>query len=233
MIPLIQALLIRFTYVALAMLLIAAGCGVPIPEDVPLIFSGYLCNPGQSPLATIAAGPTTAHHAVIATPGRVPSLEIMILFGMTGLLVGDSILYFVGQRGIDADNFLARHVRKVMHSKRRERVEKYFRKHGNVTLFIGRFLPGVRAMIFALCGISRMPYWRFLVVDGLAGLISVPTLLYLGYWQAARINWLFREVNKVKHYIYIGAGIAVVLAVVIFLIHRRQQQQKSENMSAK
>lgn len=233
MIPLIQVLLTRFTYVALALLLIAAGCGVPIPEDVPLIFSGYLCNPGQSPLATIAAGPTTAHHAVIATPGRVPSLEIMILFGMTGLLVGDSILYFVGQRGIDADNFLARHVRKVMHSKRRERVEKYFRKHGNVTLFIGRFLPGVRAMIFALCGISRMPYWRFLVVDGLAGLISVPTLLYLGYWQAARINWLFREVNKVKHYIYIGAGIAVVLAVVIFLIHRRQQQQKSENMSAK
>ena len=232
MIPLIQVLLTRFTYVALAMLLIAAGCGVPIPEDVPLIFSGYLCNPHESPLADIAASTTAAHHAIIATPGRVPNLEIMILFGMSGLLVGDSILYFVGQRGIDADNFLARHIRKVMHSKRRERVEKYFRKHGNLTLFIGRFVPGVRALIFALCGMSRMPYWQFLAVDGLAGLISVPTLIYLGYWQAARINWLFREVTKVKHYIYIAAGIAVVVAVIVYIIHRRQQQ-KSGNMPPK
>ncbi len=224
MIPLIQVLLTRFTYVALALLLIAAGCGVPIPEDVPLIFSGYLCNPHQSPLADIAASPAATNQSMIATPGRVPNMEIMILFGMTGMLVGDSILYFVGQRGIDADNFLARHIRKVMHSKRRERVEKYFRKHGNWTLFIGRFVPGVRALIFALCGISRMPYWRFLVVDGLAGLISVPTLIYLGYWQAARINWLFREVDKVKHYIYIAAGIALIIAVIVFFIHRQQQQ---------
>ncbi len=221
MIPLIQVLLTRFTYFALAMLLITAGCGVPIPEDMPLIFSGYLCNPRQSPLADVAAG---AHHALIATPGRVPNLEIMILFGMAGLLVGDSILYFVGKRGIDADNFLARHVRKAMGSKRREGVEKYFRKHGNLTLFIGRFIPGVRALIFALCGMSRMPYWRFLAVDGMAGCISVPTLIYLGYWQAARINWLFREVAKVKHYIYLAAGIVVVLAVIVFIIHRRRRQ---------
>jgi membrane protein DedA with SNARE-associated domain len=58
----------------------------------------------------------------------------------------------------------------------------------------------------------------------LAGLISVPTLIYLGYWQAARINWLFREVDKVKHYIYIAAGIALIIAVIVFIIHHQQQQ---------
>jgi membrane protein DedA with SNARE-associated domain len=223
MIPLIQVLLTRFTYVALALILIAAGCGVPIPEDVPLIFSGYLCNPHQSPLADLTTNANTPNQRRIATPGRVPDAQIMILFGMMGMLAGDSALYVVGRRGIDANNFLARHIRKVMHSKRRERVERYFRKHGNLTLFIGRFVPGVRALIFALCGISRMPYWRFVLVDGLAGLISVPTLIYLGYWQAARINWLFKEVTKVKHYIYIAAGIGLIIALVVFLIHRRQQ----------
>ena len=228
MIPLIQLLLTRFTYVALALILIVAGCGMPIPEDVPLIFSGYLCNPRQSPLADIAPKPHTPTTQNIATPERVPDAEMMVLFGLTGMLVGDSILYFVGQRGIDADNFLARHIRKVLHSKRRARVEKYFRKHGNLTLFIGRFIPAVRALIFALCGISRMPYWRFLLVDGLAGLISVPTLIFLGYWQAARINWLFREVATVKHYIYIVAAIGLVIAAVVFVIHRRQSAGQAE-----
>ncbi|MGC8625643.1 MAG: DedA family protein [Phycisphaerae bacterium] len=223
MIPLIQVLLTRFTYVALALILIAAGCGMPIPEDVPLIFSGYLCNPRQSPLADIAPPTQSATTRAIAMPDRVPDAGIMILFGMTGILVGDSVLYFVGKRGIDADNFLARHIRTVMHSKRRARVEKYFRKHGNLTLFIGRFIPAVRALIFALCGISRMAYWQFLLVDGLAGLISVPTLIFLGYWQAARINWLFREVTTVKHYIYLAAAIVILIALVTFLIHRRRQ----------
>lgn len=228
MIPLIQLLLTRFTYVALALILIVAGCGLPIPEDVPLIFSGYLCNPRQSPLGGIATKSNTPAAPDIATPKQVPDAEIMILFGLAGMLVGDSILYFVGQRGIDADNFLARHIRKVLHSKRRARVERYFRKHGNLTLFIGRFIPAVRALIFALCGISRMPYWRFLLVDGLAGLISVPTLIFLGYWQAARINWLFREVATVKHYIYIAAAIGLVIAAVVFVIRRRPSAGKPE-----
>ncbi|MDA8377353.1 MAG: DedA family protein [Planctomycetia bacterium] len=226
MIPLIQVLLTRFTYVALALILIAAGCGMPIPEDVPLIFSGYLCNPHQSPLADIASPSPLAAARTIASPDRVPDMGIMIFFGMTGILAGDSILYFVGRHGIDADNFLARHIRKVMHSKRRARVEKYFRKHGDLTLFIGRFIPAVRALIFALCGISRMAYWRFLLVDGLAGLISVPTLIFLGYWQAARINWLFREVATVKHYLYLAAAIGIVIALMVFVIHRRRQGGK-------
>ena len=216
-----QVLLTRFTYVALALILIAAGCGLPIPEDVPLIFSGYLCNSRQSPLADVkvTTEPAASRTRIVA-PGPVPNAELMILFGLSGMLVGDSILYFVGRRGIDADNILARHVRKVMHTKRRERVEKYFRKHGNLTLFVGRFIPAVRALIFALCGVSRMAYWQFLLVDGLAGLISVPTLIYLGYWQAAHINWLFREVAKVKHYIFLVGGLMLIIALVVFLIHR-------------
>ena len=220
MIPLMQFLLTKFTYVALALILIAAGCGVPIPEDVPLIFSGYLCNSRQSPLADLIPKTKSATAPAIGDRARVPDARIMIAFGLAGMLMGDSILYVVGRRGIDADNILARHIRKVMHSQRRERVEKYFRKHGNITLFVGRFFPGVRAMVFALCGMSRMPYWKFLTVDCLAGLLFIPTMIFLGYWQAARINWLFEEVARVKHFLYIAIGAALVIAVVFFMIRR-------------
>lgn len=242
MIGLLKLFLTKFTYVALALILVAAGCGVPIPEDVPLIFSGYLCNPHQSPLANLAppsnpkqpgatatSDPAGTKHGPAATtpvfPGTVPSANIMFLAGMLGIVGGDSILYFIGRYGIDSNNLVARHIRKVLHSKRRDQVEKHFSRHGNLTLFIGRFIPGVRAMIFALCGISKMPYWRFLVVDGLAGLISVPTLIWLGYWQAKHINWLFEKVAEVKHVIYVVAAIAIVAGVVVYLMRRSRAGQ--------
>ncbi len=242
MIGLLKLLLTKFTYVALALILVAAGCGVPIPEDVPLIYSGYLCNPHQSPLVKLAepagtkqggapppppagaANPGAAPPAP-AIPDTVPSANIMFLAGMLGIVGGDSILYFIGRYGIDSNNLIARHIRKVLHSKRRDQVEKHFSRHGNLTLFIGRFIPGVRAMIFALCGISKMPYWRFVVVDGLAGLISVPTLIWLGYWQARHINWLFEKVAEVKHVIYAVAAIAIVVGVVVYLMRRSRAGQ--------
>ncbi len=228
MIGLLKLLLTKFTYVALALILVAAGCGVPIPEDVPLIFSGYLCNPHQSPLADLAK-PSGAKPATATTtspdPGTVPSANIMFLAGMLGIVGGDSILYFIGRYGIDSNNLIARHIRKVLHSKRRDQVKKHFSRHGNLTLFVGRFVPGVRALIFALCGISKMPYWRFVVVDGLAGLISVPTLIWLGYWQAKHINWLFAKVAEVKHVVYAVVAIAIVMGAVVYFMRRGRAGQ--------
>ncbi len=228
MIGLLKLLLTKFTYVALALILVAAGCGVPIPEDVPLIFSGYLCNPHQSPLSGVLA-PTGTKPAGASTattdPGTVPSANIMFLAGMLGIVGGDSILYLIGRYGIDSNNLIARHIRKVLHSKRRDQVEKHFLRHGNLTLFIGRFIPGVRALIFALCGISKMPYWRFVAVDGLAGLISVPTLIWLGYWQAKHINWLFAKVAEVKHVVYVVVVIAIVIGAVVYLMRRSRAEQ--------
>src|SRR6476661_3546137 len=45
--------LVHFTYVALIAILIIAGTGVPIPEDIPLILGGYMCNRVHSPITQI------------------------------------------------------------------------------------------------------------------------------------------------------------------------------------
>ncbi len=218
----LRYLLLHFTYYALGLILVAGGLGMPIPEDVPLIFSGYLCNPVESPLAP--ANAAAQHHAAYAA---VPSAWIMFLAGMIGMLCGDTILYCVGRNGIDSKNFIAGHVRKVLHSKRRDKVEKYFARHGNLTLFIGRFVPGVRALVFALCGISKMPYLQFVAVDGLAGLISVPAFIFIGYHFAHSINAVFARLAEVKHYIYLAAIAAAVVGLVIFLLRKRSLRQKA------
>jgi membrane protein DedA with SNARE-associated domain len=210
---LLLSLLSHFTYFALSLLMIAAGCGVPIPEDLPLILSGYLCHPKYSPLAATTAGAT--------------NLNMMFFFGMVGIIIGDSILWYVGRYGFDSDNFIARHVRKILHSERRLIVEQYFFKYGAPTLFVGRFIPGVRAIIFALCGISRMPYWKFVLVDGLAGLLTVSVCLFVGYWQAHNIQQLLVEAAKVKHIIYFVAGIGIIACAVSYYMHQRRQTKSN------
>lgn len=207
---LIKAFLTHFTYLALLLVLLAAGMGVPIPEDVPLIFSGYLCNPQHSPVNDLVVG----GHA-----RAVPQLWLMIIAGMVGVLGGDSMVFFIGRRGIDGNNFVARHLRKVLHSKRRERVERHFTQHGLLTVFAGRFMPGLRSLVFAMAGLSKMSYLKFILVDGFAALISVPTFILAGWYFADRINWVLSQVKVVM--IPLAVGIAVV-AIVTILVRRRR-----------
>ena len=171
------AALTHFTYVALTAVLILAGLGVPMPEDIPLILSGYMCNEKVSPIKYVMVDSDNdgVKDTQETTNRKVPKVHWMIVAGMVGVLLGDSIVFSIGRRGIESNNFVARHLRKVMHSKRREKVEKHFARHGNLTVFAGRFAPGFRSIVFAFAGLSKMSYARFLLIDGIAAGISVPS----------------------------------------------------------
>lgn len=140
----LNAFLTHFTYLALIFLLVIAGTGVPLPEDIPLITAGYLCNKTESPIAKANLEDVDGDGVPDRVQRRVPNLYIMMAAGMIGVLVGDSMVFSIGRRGVNSQGFIARHLRKVMHSKRRARVEHHFAHHGNLTVFAGRFMPGFR-----------------------------------------------------------------------------------------
>ncbi len=213
MIHLVEAFLTHFTYLALVLVLCAAGMGVPIPEDVPLIFSGYLCKAVDA-----------NHNGIIDSEEYriTPRLEIMIIAGLVGVLVGDSIVFMIGRRGIDSNNFVARHLRKVMHSKRRLWVERHFSRHGNLTILAGRFMPMLRSLIFGMAGMSRISYLRFILLDGLAALVSVPLFIIVGYHFAYKIDWLFGKIDHIKH-ILIPCLVVIVAGGILFYYVRKNR----------
>jgi membrane protein DedA with SNARE-associated domain len=216
--------LVHFTYLALVVILIIAGTGVPIPEDIPLILSGYMCNVEHSPINSFPRMVDLDGDGVLeAVPRRVPHLYWMMLAGMVGVLTGDSMVFSIGRRGIDANNFVARHLRKVMHSKRREKVERHFAKHGNLTIFVGRFMPGFRSIIFAFAGISRMSYWRFLLIDGLAALLSVPLFVFIGYHFAGELNMVFAKIEQIKHILGPILVVVGIGAAALYFVRRRRK----------
>jgi len=235
MIHLVKLFLTHFTYIALMLVLCATGMGVPLPEDIPLIFSGYLCNPQYSPVHDVVQvvvpidedGDGIPDHFTTTPVRHFPHLPIMILAGMMGVLGGDSIIFMIGRRGIDADNIVARHLRKVLHSERRRRVERHFFRHGNLTVFVGRFAPGLRSLIFGMAGMSRMRYRRFLLIDGLAALISVPTFIVAGYYFADKLDWLFKQIDRIKHILLPVMALVLVVGFVVHLLRKKSRVRQT------
>ncbi|WP_174875991.1 DedA family protein [Vogesella oryzae] len=203
----LQILLDLFTgygYLAVFLVLLVCGFGVPIPEDITLVAGGIISGLGYT------------------------NVHWMFVVGMAGVLVGDGIMFFAG-RIFGHQVLRFRPIAKVMTPSRFEAVQEKFAKDGNWGLFVARFLPGLRSPIFLTAGLTRrIPYWRFLLLDGFAALISVPIWVYLGYLGASNRDWLMAMVHRGQTGILIVLAIlALVLALVWWRKRRTAQQQSS------
>jgi len=180
-------LFIENGYAALFAVLIACGLGIPIPEDLSLVAGGIIAGLGHA------------------------DLRLMILVGLTGVLVGDAIVFLVGHHlGLRARRL--RWVARVLTPRRYARVQARFDRHGNRMLFFARFLPGLRTAVFLSAGMThRVSFWRFLAFDGLAALISVPCWVWIGWFGAERRDWLLDAVHH-------GHGVVVAIAVVVIAL---------------
>src|SRR5205085_1470143 len=137
-------------------ILVCCGLGVPLPEDVPLIMGGY----------------------IVAT--RHLSLALMITTGLAGILIGDSIIFRAGQTY--GEKFLETRIGKHIPGEKVQRTIHLFEKHGPKFIMVARFIPGVRAVTYFVAGTTGVPYWKFILYDGLAACVSAPAWVYLGFW---------------------------------------------------
>lgn len=173
-------------------ILVACGLGFPLPEDVPLIATGYLVWTG--------------------TMGWVPA----ILVTMGGVIIGDTILFFIGRK-LGMKVLEQKRIQTFLPPAKIRRTRAYFRKYGDKIVFFARFVAGFRAAAFFLAGAMRMKYTRFVWLDGLAAIISVPVWIVLGYglghWFGDEIALLLAKMKQFKN----AFTILVVVAVVAFL----------------
>ena len=149
--------------------------------------------------------------------------HIMVVVGMIGVLTGDGMMFLLGH--FYGDRILkARFVNRLMPPHRYLQVQEKFDKHGSWVLFVARFLPGLRTPIFITAGMSgRISFWRWLIMDGLASLISVPAWVYLGHYGAANKDWLLMKAHQFQHILYAIIGIG---ALVLFYFWQRKRRRR-------
>lgn len=200
MFALLEAFFVEYGYAAVFFVLVICGFGVPIPEDLTLVTGGVISGMGY----------TNPH--------------IMFAVGMLGVLVGDGIMFAAGR--IWGQKILKfKPIVRIMTPKRYAQVQEKFDKYGNWVLFVARFLPGLRTAVFVTAGISRkVSYLRFLIMDGLAALISVPIWIYLGEYGAHNIDWLMAKMHSLQSGIFVILGIGATVVAWIWWKKRQRIQ---------
>ena len=192
-----------FAYLGMFLALLIAGFGVPIPEDIILLASGYIVH---------------------LQPERL-SIWIAVAVCMVGIFAGDTVLYWMGRVGgtrILRFPFL----RGTITPRRLRKMEAYFKKYGDKTVFFARFFAGIRWAAFFSAGAMRMPYWKFISVDMLAAITS-PIWIVLAYKLGEHIDAALVTASRIKHYIM--AGVIVLLAVYLLFAFIRARRQRKGN----
>ena len=191
-------------YLGILLVLLLCGLGLPLPEDVPLLTGGWLCYEGLA------------------------NVWMMILVGLVGVLSGDLFLFWLGRR---FGHRIVEHrlFRKLVNPSRLAKAERLFERHGFRIIFFGRFLPGLRPMLWVVCGISRVPAWIFATTNGAAACISVPTLVLLGKWFGHSIHKVQQDVRNGMHLILVIA-ITAALAGTGYYIHKQQKRILAEDV---
>jgi membrane protein DedA with SNARE-associated domain len=187
--------------------LIAAGMGVPLPEDIVFISGAVLAQRG------------------------VTDLYITVAVLAVGVLLGDSILFFLARR-IGPAIYQRAFVKRVMPAERREWIEDKIRRYGGLVVFCARHVAGFRGPTFAICAIHGISYPTFLLFDALALAVSLPLFMALGWWFSDTLDAALAEAASAERLIMLAVVGLVLLVIVGHSVRSWWNRRKADALAS-
>ncbi|MDO4643800.1 MAG: DedA family protein [Cardiobacteriaceae bacterium] len=195
----LQSFLFDYGYYAVFAVLVISGMGLPLPEDITLVTAGIISALSDK------------------------DVHLMFVVSYLGVLMGDWVMYLIGWK-FGPHLRRTRWFSKILTPERMIQTEALFHRYGNRVIFVARFLPGLRAPIYVMTGISRhVSLLQFTLMDGLAAILSVPLFVYVGYYGAENHEWLVKKMHEFK---YVTAAAIVVAAGMIFYALWRRKRRR-------
>jgi membrane protein DedA with SNARE-associated domain len=189
----------------------ASSFGLPVPEELTLISAGLVAYMAKNP--DLFPPPY---------PGAVSVNTFTLSFVcFLAVFMSDLTVYFIGK-------FFGARIIKTKFFKKRvagegyDRINSWFQKYGGWACGIFRFTPGLRFPGHMSCGLLGISVWKFIAVDGLAALISVPTQVY---FVSTYGEMIIANIRKFKLYVF-GA---MAILLIVWLIRRIYQKNVRRN----
>jgi len=171
---------------------------IPFPSEIVMIPAGYLAYKGEL------------------------NLVLVLLSGFGGSMIGAWINYFLaislGRK------FLYAYGRYFfMKAETLDKMETFFRRHGAVSTFTGRLIPGIRQLISIPAGLSKMSFSLFSLYTFLGAAIWTTILVFLGYFLGENESLI----SDYKHELgYAVLAFVIIILCVYTYVYKRKQAIK-------
>ena len=168
----------------------------PFPSEIIMIPAGYLAFKGEM------------------------NLYMVVLTGILGSVAGALFNYYLAMHF--GRKFILRYGKYFfIKEETLDKLEAFFIKHGELSTFNGRLIPGIRQLISLPAGLARMHMAKFAFYSGLGAGIWVIVLVALGYLLGS-------NEALISEYLHSATLIALfcVVLITLFYIVRHKRRQK-------
>jgi membrane protein DedA with SNARE-associated domain len=191
-----------YGYTVLFLGVLLENAGVPVPGETAVLVAGFLAS---------AAG------------GARFSLGLVITLAFAAAVLGDNFGFWLGRRL--ARPRLQRGLGFLMLTPQALRTaEGYFAHYGTWTVFVARFITGLRVIVALAAGTAGMPWSRFFPANAAGALAWASAVSLLGYFFG-------RSWQRLHHGLAWGSWIILacaVLAAVLMHLRGRWRQRRSQ-----
>lgn len=184
-------------YTGIVSLMFLESSFFPFPSEVVMPPAGYLAWKGEMSLPLVLIAGIAG-----SLLGALFNYWLAVKLGRP-LLIKYGKYFFISQETID-------------------KADRFFQKHGHISTFVCRLLPGIRQYVSLPAGLARMPMKPFCLYTGLGAGIWVFVLTIAGYL-------LGEHQDLLKEYLHVITIACIALACVIaggyYLIQRRRKNK--------
>ncbi len=177
----------RWGYPLISAMIMLGNVGLPVPEETILLAGGYFAAKGML------------------------TLRALIPTAIASATCGDSLGFVIGRRG--GRRVLLRYGGAIGVTQHRiARAEEFFERYGPWTVFLARFVPGLRFMAGPLAGAFGMPFGRFLpynLVGAITYCSAVVTVAYVLAPGLDQVIHVFAMANWAVALLALGVGLGL------------------------
>jgi membrane protein DedA with SNARE-associated domain len=184
------------SYLGFFVFIALTGCGLPIPEEAAIVVAGVLSSQQQ--------------------------LDWRIAYAacLGGAIVGDTCMYAIGHRW--GHGIFTSHPRfaKLFAAENEQQFQKAVDAHALKVMLVARFLVGIRAPVYVMTGVVRLPFRSFLLYDLISASLVVSVVFALSYVFGEQVAAWVRHA-EIRATIVV---LLVVIAVLAILYYRHREQ---------
>ena len=176
-------LIFDWGYLGIFIMMAIESSFIPFPSEIVLIPAGYLASKGEMNIVFIMSSALSG-----SMVGAFVNYYLSLLLGRK-LLIKYGKYFFIKEQTL-------------------QKMDDFFIKHGHISTFVGRLIPGIRQLISVPAGIAKMNIGIFSIYTALGAGIWALVLTLLGY---------FIEENQELIDIYLKQITMVVLLILVIL----------------